>query len=324
MFSQSFLRPTNLALDALQIIPNGLAELLRDLGWKDLDSWWSAWQKRGGLQLARSAWPAGIQDEWLLGIAFPLLSQVEDLLNKSGRNLLGLSALPGCGKTTLCDWLVQASADLGWSIAFLSIDDFYWPGEELDRSMLGNPWGVPRALPGSHDLTLMAATLDQWRETGELHAPRFDKSLRQGRGDRSGWVRSTPDLVIFEGWFVGVHNFATELSCETASSHAMCPEELAYRQNLVELLPDYAPIWARIDRLWHLRAPSGASSRLWKRQQVAAQEHSTGVHIPESDVQNFVRMIETALPSSWMRNLHQSNVVIDLTKLRVVREITLK
>ena len=184
--------------------PKGLPLLLEALGWSEPERWWSHWQQRGGFELARCVWPEGVKDEWLLGVALPLLSQAESLLEMGGRPLLGLSALPGCGKTTLCDWLVQASSELGWSIAFLSIDDFYWPGPELDRRMAGNPWGVPRAIPGSHDLELMATALDQWRETGVLNAPRFDKSLRQGRGDRSDWVRSTPDLVVLEGWFVGV------------------------------------------------------------------------------------------------------------------------
>jgi D-glycerate 3-kinase len=310
-----------LALDAL---PNGLSALLEDLGWKDLDSWWSAWKQRGGLQLARSAWPEGIQDDWLLGVAFPLLSQIETLLEMGGRPLLGLSALPGCGKTTLCDWLVQASSELGWSIAFLSIDDFYWPGPELDRRMAGNPWGVPRAIPGSHDLELMANAFDQWRETGVLNAPRFDKSLRQGRGDRSEWVCSTPDLVVLEGWFVGVLVSDDVSSANDSCSLELTTEELLYREELIRLIPDYSPIWNRINKLWHLKSQSGTSSRIWKRQQVETQARTTGVQMSQSAVQDFVRMIETAFPAPWLQDLNQSDVVIDLTNQRAVREITLK
>ena len=318
--------------------PKGLSLLLESLGWSDPEIWWRDWQQRGGFELARGAWPAEVNDEWLLGVALPLLSQVEALLESGGRSLLGLSALPGCGKTTLCEWLVQASAELGWSIAFLSIDDFYWPGPELDRRMAGNPWGVPRAIPGSHDLELMATALDQWRETGELYAPRFDKSLRQGRGDRSEWVRSSPDLVVLEGWFVGVlvsdevscakssttHNSSAQASSvEKPDSLQLTPEELLYREQLIRQLPDYAPIWNRIDKLWHFKAQSGSSSRLWKRQQVETQAKRTGVHLPQSSVQDFVRMIETAFPAGWLQDLDQSDVVIDLTNQRAVREITL-
>ncbi len=265
-----------------------------------------------------------MKDEWLLGVALPLLSQAESLLEMGGRSLLGLSALPGCGKTTLCDWLVQASSELGWSIDFLSIDDFYWPGPELDRRMAGNPWGVPRAIPGSHDLELMATALDQWRETGVLYAPRFDKALRQGRGDRSEWVRSTPDLVVLEGWFVGVLVSDQLPLVQNTHQLELTTEELLYRDQLIQLLPDYGPLWDRIDKLWHLKAQSGTSSRLWKRQQVDTQAKTTGVHVPQAALKNFVRMIEAAFPVSWLQDLHQSDVVINLTNQRAVREITLK
>ena len=309
--------------------PKGLPLLLQSLGWSDPEIWWRHWQHRGGFELARRVWPLEVKEEWLLGVALPLLSQVEFLLEMGGRPLLGLSALPGCGKTTLCDWLEQASSDLGWSIAFLSIDDFYWPGPELDRRMAGNPWGVPRAIPGSHDLELMATALDQWRETGVLYAPRFDKSLRQGRGDRSEWVRSTPDLVVLEGWFVGVHvsdevSAEKKVSLENTFLLELTTEELDYREQLIQLVPDYAPLWDRIDKLWHLKAQCGTSSRLWKRQQVDTQAKSTGVELSQSALKNFIRMIEAAFPVSWLQDLQQSDVVIDLTNQRAVREITLK
>jgi D-glycerate 3-kinase len=81
--------------------PKGLPLLLEALGWSDPERWWSLWQQRGGFELARRVWPADVKDEWLLGVALPLLSQAESLLEIGGRPLLGLSALPGCGKSTL-------------------------------------------------------------------------------------------------------------------------------------------------------------------------------------------------------------------------------
>jgi D-glycerate 3-kinase len=57
---------------------------------------------------------------------------------------------------------------------------------------------------------------------------------------------------------------------------------------------------------------------------VDTQAMTTGVHVPQQALKNFVRMIEAAFPVSWLQNLHQSDVVIDLTNQRAVREITLK
>jgi D-glycerate 3-kinase len=57
---------------------------------------------------------------------------------------------------------------------------------------------------------------------------------------------------------------------------------------------------------------------------VEAQAKTTGVQMSQFDVENFVRMIETAFPASWLQDLHHSDVVIDLTNQRAVREINMK
>ena len=113
-------------------------------------------------------------------------------------------------------------------------------------------------------------------------------------------------------------------SAQNLHSLELTSEEMLYRERLIRLVPDYAPIWNRIDKIWHLKSQSGTSSRLWKRQQVETQTRTTGVQVSESAVQDFVRMIETAFPAPWLQDLHQSDVVIDLTNQRAVREITLK
>ena len=38
------------------------------------------------------------------------------------------------------------------------------------EAMAGNPWSVPRALPGSHDLKLMEEALDHWLKSGKLRS----------------------------------------------------------------------------------------------------------------------------------------------------------
>ena len=39
-----------------------------------------------------------------------------------------------------------------------------------------------------------------------IYIPEFDKSLFKGEGDRVGFkcYNNMPDIVIFEGWFVGL------------------------------------------------------------------------------------------------------------------------
>ena len=41
--------------------------------------------------------------------------------------------------------------------------------------------------PGSHSIDLMKEKLVKWKVDGKLNVPVFDKSLRNGLGDRSHW-----------------------------------------------------------------------------------------------------------------------------------------
>ena len=301
-----------------QRVPNGLLPLLARLGWSNVDDWWNRWQRVGGLDLARNQWSVPVVDGWIAFVGLPLLSRVESALIRGERVILGVSALPGCGKSTLCSWVQSASQQLGWAVEHLSLDDFYWPAELLDESMQGNPWSVPRALPGSHDIDGLLQSLNDWKKSGEIISPRFDKSLRNGRGDRFGSIRSRPQVVLMEGWFLGVSPLP---SIETELLEELSEQELAWRSRAVSLLADYQEIWTLLDDLWHLRALKNNLSSRWKQQQLATLEQQSGVGYRTSDLSDFNRMVLAALPPSWLRNLPLSSAVMDLTESRDVREI---
>ena len=69
-----------------------------------------------------------VNDDWIWGLALPLLSQAYKFQNNfSDRKIIGISALPGTGKTTLGKWLEAISLKLNFKIAVISIDDFLSP-----------------------------------------------------------------------------------------------------------------------------------------------------------------------------------------------------
>ena len=145
---------------------------------------------------------SGLQERPLTGCgAWPFLLTLAEQASTQGRCLIGLSALPGCGKTTLGVWLEEAAKTLGLSFQVVSIDDFTWPVQSSSIDG-GEPRGVPRAIPGSHELELMATTLAAWKAGESVQLPCFDKALRHGRGDRSGWLLRCLGAAL-EGWFVG-------------------------------------------------------------------------------------------------------------------------
>lgn len=295
----------------------GHAQLLAQLGWEDPEQWYEAWQRRGGTGLGATVWPFAVRPNWLWGVGFPLLTALEQRAASGVRSIVGLSGLPGCGKSSLSAWIQQVSRDLGLAVAVVSLDDFYWPAEEMERAMEGNPWRVPRALPGSHDLGLMRQCLHQWRAGGAWRAPSFDKSLREGKGDRSGWNSTSADVLLLEGWFVGVSNGTADTQLDPPLSAA----EQQYRGLVQSALSDYQPVWCELDALWHLRAPRVSATRLWKTQQENSMLKAKGVKLPKSALAQFIRMIEAAHPQDSLQTITRADVVVELTEDRVVWEL---
>ena len=136
--------------------------------------------------------------------------------------------------------------------------------------MRGNPWGVPRALPGSHDLGLLQECLKTWRQGEPVLMPCFDKAQRQGRGDRSGWRSCDVDLLIFEGWFVGCRSDADPTADEPHLEIPLRPEELMWRQKL------QAGAWSLRSHLELFRPTLAVAGD--RPQRALAMEASTGRH----------------------------------------------
>ena len=298
-------------------------ELLAAFGWADPQQWLHHWQGRGGVGLAQSHWSSGTRRDWIWGLGLPLLTQIEHCLGSGQRRLIGVSGLPGSGKTSLGRWLEAAAAQLGWPVAVISLDDFYFAAAELDRAMAGNPWGVPRALPGSHDLALMERVLSGWQRGEALHAPRFDKALRGGRGDRCGWHSRTAELLLIEGWFLGcsASGFAGGFSQDSRLPF-LTAKERAYRPVVEAALKTYEPIWQRLDFLWHLKALEFNATATWKSEQEQTMLAQRGVSLPPTELNQFVRMILSALPQAYLEAIH-SDAQVDLTMARQLNRITL-
>ena len=306
----------------------GHDSLIRRLGWSEPERWWQHWHQRNGLHLASQVWPTGIDERWITGLALPLLSLLERAAASGDRHVIGLSALPGCGKSTLGHWIEAAGACVQTSIAVVSIDDFHWPGERMEVRMAGNPWDAPRALPGSHDLALLHESLDRWQASGTLQVPCFERSLRDGKGDRAGWRELQPQVVLLEGWFLGVGPWTEQQEADAAaiaqaSPLTPTPEELAYRPTICAALRDYTPLWDRLASLWHLRAPSTASTVTWKEQQDALMQRTTGVRMEAAMFRQFVRMLQLAILPTALQSIPRADTVVRIDASRRIEAIAL-
>lgn len=144
----------------------------------------------------------------------PIYSYISYLVEQhrirdEGPLLLGMSAPQGCGKTTLTGCLEYLFKTESKCCVVMSIDDFYFTGNEppsslpLKHVIIVNRNSGPeldavatkhcdngllryRGNAGTHDVPLMKKTLRSLQSSSfPVSIPRFDKSMRGGRGDRA-------------------------------------------------------------------------------------------------------------------------------------------
>lgn len=190
--------------------------------------------------------------------------------------VLGITGLPGSGKSTLARQLVVAAREQGVIAVATSLDDFYLgrrERRELARRV--HPLLVQRGPPGTHDVALACRTLDALRRMlpGEIvRLPRFDK-LGDTRLPPSRWtaVPRRPDLIVFEGWFLGVQpQAAPDLHEPINLLEKTRDADGSWRVGCNHALASYAPLWSRIDRLVWLKGPGYEIVSDWRWQQECA------------------------------------------------------
>tara|TARA_B100000029_G_scaffold40085_1_gene37395 strand:- start:321 stop:1328 length:1008 start_codon:yes stop_codon:yes gene_type:complete len=316
------LSPWSNPVDPALLFPlDDYESLLFDLGWSEPESWLNFWLNTGGVKLACDAWPLNARSDWLWGLGLPFLTDLKRYISNAHNPVVfGLSGLPGCGKTSFGSWLEAATSQLDWPVTVVSMDDFYLPAAQLHQAMLGNPWNVPRALPGSHSIDLLLKTIDSWMETGDLLTPQFDKSLRNGLGDRCGWRRTQPKALIVEGWFLGcttTKNNMRTINFENQLLQKLSRTELEYQKVVQSSLEDYQPIWKKFQRIWHLKASQFSSTSSWKSEQEKKMEREKGFALNGKGLESFIRMIHASIPQESLQSI-DSDVVAILNRDRQI------
>ena len=266
--------------------------------------------------------------DWQWSLTFPFFSLLENYANTINKpTIIGFSGLPGSGKSTLGLWIDSVARDLSLDIKVISLDDFYLPGEQMDEVIKGNPWNVPRGFPGSHSLDLLHQSLDTFLETGVLSSPVFEKSLREGKGDRSGWFKLKLKVLVLEGWFVGCEPvsdlFKYDYLIDDQLNLSLTRKERDYRIFIQESLHQYSNVWKKLDKLWHLKSSDFNNVYLWKSQQEDEMIKSKGSGLKGNSLYNFIRMIQTSIPQQSLSFIN-SDTTVEINHNRRICNLTTK
>ncbi|MCP9787089.1 hypothetical protein [Cyanobium sp. N5-Cardenillas] len=259
----------------------------------------AAWERR----LERAGDLGPVHPTLLRHLALPLLQRLEAGLGNGTaqrRPVLALNGPVGAGKTSLGRALERLAPLGGLRLMVVSIDDLYLPAEQRRQVLAGNPFGVSRVPPGSHDLPLLLAALKAWRAGGPLRLPGFDKTLAGGEGQRSGWREQPADALVIEGWLMGCRALgpqALEAGLQSgAGLEALTTEERQWLPFWDRHLAGYKDLWDACDGLWLLRPQRWSLPRRWRFQAEARQRRSGGGWLTADKLDGLVRATVRSLP----------------------------
>lgn len=239
-------------------------------------------------------------NEWFL----PLADELMQRMQSSDRQtyVLGINGAQGTGKSTLAKLLTLVVESRGYRVANLSLDDFYLgKAARAELARTGHPLFRTRGVPGTHDTALLSSTISQLRaadSTRSVRIPRFDKATDERLPESSfDSIEGPVDLVILEGWCIGASaQLEEELSLDMNALEREADNEGRWRAAVNEALAkDYQPIFAELDLLVMLRAPSFEQVYEWRGLQeskLAALRGTGGAVMNETELRRFIQHYE--------------------------------
>ena len=209
----------------------------------------------------------------------------------------GILGGQGTGKTTLGAILTLILQACGYQTISLSLDDLYKTYSERQQLRAEDSRLLWRGPPGTHDLTLGLQTLDALRQGHQtpIALPRFDKSLHNGAGDRTSPTSiNSADIVLFEGWFVGVRPVDPALF-DDAPAPITTDADRAFARDINARLTDYLPLWERLDSLIVLHPIDYRLSKEWRKQAEQQMRADGKTGMSDAEIDAFVEYFWKAL-----------------------------
>lgn len=288
-----------------------------------------------------------IQNLWDLWL--PLAMQISAEKQSLKRPLIqGIVGGQGTGKTTLAKILTLILKKLGYATVSLSLDDIYKTYADRQQLQKADSRLIWRGPPGTHDVELGIAVLDRLRASGNhqlnggdrsqsdvlesgkiqnIEIPRFDKSAIGGAGERTApEMIAGADIVLFEGWFVGVEPVAqAELNQFLANAPfpIVTEGDRSFARDMNAKLHEYLPLWQRLDKLIVLYPQDFRISGVWRNQAEREMMLAGKSGMSEKEINQFVAYFQKALhPELFIKSTVDRSAIVDtVIELRSDRAI---
>jgi len=251
--------------------------------------------------------------------------------------VIGINGPIGSGKTTLSHIIcLLLKTAYGVRTVRFSLDDLYLSREER-RQMAVNthPLFATRGVPGTHDVALgleLFAQLAHASEAKPVLIPTFDKTA-DDLFPPTHWQKICyrPDVIVFEGWCVGSQPQSEQDLMQPVNALELEKDADGRWRHLVNqyLANEYQQLFANLDLLLFLKAPSFDCVKNWRAQQEQHllekfRENNDHKHRPHmlmnsEQLTQFVAHFERIIRHNLATLPESADIVVELDEARTPR-----
>ena len=253
-----------------------------------------------------------------------------EYVKRKKTKIIGLSGGQGTGKSTISQILkIILKEGFNLETVIFSIDDFY--KTRKDRKIMAkkiSPLFLTRGVPGTHDAKMLFNCIKNLKKNRfkKMTVPKFDKS-KDDRIPKSKWlaVKKKPNIVIFEGWCVGVTSQKEkDLVIPINKLEKQKDKKRIWRQTVnKELQKNYQKIFNLIDKLIFLKVPSFKYVYKWRLlQEKKLRTKSRGNKTMSNEqVKNFIMYYERLTKNMLKILPKKANTVISIDESHRLKSI---